>query len=532
MRKKDIERKLMQAFSAATPDRSEEILKECSEKKKGVVDLRTDRTEKKTGTARSSGTRRFGVIAVAALAAVLLLTGAVAGVIGIRHLRAEPKAASEIENIVAETGGTPMPSPLPAETAAPLSTSLPLGRTPTLTPSPLPAETAVPFGLMEAIQAAKQHANVPENTEAEARTAKEDGVRVYNVRFGSDGAAYEYDIRIEDGTIIKGEMELWTLPESAKTRNAVTLEQAKAIALDHAGVQQSSAVFSEQKNGHENGRTCYEIEWRLDGVEYDYEIDTETGVILSWSYELEDLKRGGVETENTSAYIGEETAKKIALKDANAAEENARFTKCRLDEDDGQIFYKIKFILDDVEYEYEIEALTGAVIERDIDFEELKIKDGAGDIGKEKAKAIALSDANVSEADAQSLKCKKDTDDGRTVYEIKFAANGIKYEYEIDAASGTILDKDRETGGEKSSKKTAAPDGSKSSYIGAAKAKSIALGDAGVSASEAERMKCKLETNEGEKVYEVEFEAGGFEYEYEIDAVTGKILSRDKERAD
>ncbi len=532
MKKKDIERKLMQAFSAATPDCSEEILKECSEKKKGVVDLRTVRTEKKTETMRPAGTRRFGFIAVAALAVVLLLTGAVAGVIGIRHFRAEPRAAAEAESMPAETSGTATPSSLSAENATSKSTSLPLGTTPTLTPSPLPLETAVPLGLEEAVLAAKQHANVPEDTAADARAAKEDGVQVYNVRFESDGASYEYDVRIEDGTIIKGEMELWTLPEGEQAQSAVTLEQAKAIALDHAGVQQSSAMFSEQKSGHEKGRTCYEIEWQLDGVEYDYEIDTETGVILSWSFELENLKRGGVETENASAYIGEETAKKIALKDANAEEENVRFTKCRLDEDDGQIFYKIKFILDGVEYEYEIEALTGAVIERDIDFEEVKAESGTGDIGKEKAKAIALGDANVSEADTQSLKCKKDTDDGRTVYEIKFKANGIEYEYEIDAAAGTILDKDQEKSGEKSPKKTAAPDSSKTSYIGAEKAKSIALGDAGISAAEANRLKCKLDTDQGTKVYEVEFEAGGYEYEYDIDALTGKILERDKERAD
>ena len=532
MRKKEIERKLKRAFAAATPDCLEEMLKECSEKKKEIIGIRTTGTEKRAGSLRRAETRRFGYIAVAALAAVLLLTGAVAGMIGKWNLRAESRAAAQVEKAqesrdadVRDVSPTPMPaaalSPAPADTAAPAREA-----------SPVPLSTSLPAGLKEAVQAAKQDANVPEGAEAEARTAVEDGVRVYKVRFEWDGAAYEYDVRIEDGMIIKGEMERKILPDIEQSQNAVSMVQARIIALEHAGVRESDAVFGEQKNGRENGRACYEIEWRLDSVEYEYEIDMETGTILSWNYELEELKHGGVKTENTAAYIGEENAKKIALKDANAAEERVQFTKCRLDEDDGQIYYEIEFILDGVEYEYDIEALTGTVMGRDIDFEELRTENGTGDIGKEKAKAVALSDAKVSETDARNIKCKKATDDGRTVYEIKFTVNGTEYEYEIDAVTGRILDKDQEESEKSPSKKTSAPDGSKTSNIGAAKAKAIALSDAGINASEANRLKCKLETDRDRKIYEVEFEAGGYEYEYDIDAVTGTILERDKERAD
>ena len=65
------------------------------------------------------------------------------------------------------------------------------------------------------------------------------------------------------------------------------------------------------------------------------------------------------------------------------------------------------------------------------------------------------------------------------------------------------------------------------SYIGEEKAKSIALEAAGISANNASRMRCRLERDDGRWEYNVEFVSGTTEYEYEIDAYTGNILSRD-----
>ena len=70
------------------------------------------------------------------------------------------------------------------------------------------------------------------------------------------------------------------------------------------------------------------------------------------------------------------------------------------------------------------------------------------------------------------------------------------------------------------------------SYIGANKAKEIALTHAGVSASKADFIKAKLDKDDGKRVYEVEFYQGTMEYEYTIDAYTGKILEWDMEYDD
>lgn len=62
------------------------------------------------------------------------------------------------------------------------------------------------------------------------------------------------------------------------------------------------------------------------------------------------------------------------------------------------------------------------------------------------------------------------------------------------------------------------------------KAKAIALADAGV--TDASNVYVKLDRERYGNVYDVKFYSGSTEYEYEIDAATGKILSADREKAD
>lgn len=61
----------------------------------------------------------------------------------------------------------------------------------------------------------------------------------------------------------------------------ITLEQAKDIALQKAGVSEQ-VYFKEAKLDFEDGRWKYEIEFMQDNVEYEAEIDAQTGVFYKW----------------------------------------------------------------------------------------------------------------------------------------------------------------------------------------------------------------------------------------------------------
>lgn len=149
----------------------------------------------------------------------------------------------------------------------------------------------------------------------------------------------------------------------------------------------------------------------------------------------------------------------------------------------------------------------------------------SGLISTETAKSKALAHAGLTASQVTFLKAKLDWDDGHQIYEVEFYTKDYQeYDYEIDARTGAILSYDHDA-------ETSVPQQSTSSgsYIGETKAKSIALSAAGVSSSQASGMRCHLERDDGRWEYSVEFRSGTMEYEFEIDAYTGVILSRDAE---
>lgn len=63
----------------------------------------------------------------------------------------------------------------------------------------------------------------------------------------------------------------------------ITLDEAKAIALDKAGIKEADAVFTKAKLERDDGREVYEIEFRYDRVEYEAEVNAVDGKIIEWS---------------------------------------------------------------------------------------------------------------------------------------------------------------------------------------------------------------------------------------------------------
>ena len=68
--------------------------------------------------------------------------------------------------------------------------------------------------------------------------------------------------------------------------------------------------------------------------------------------------------------------------------------------------------------------------------------------------------------------------------------------------------------------------------IGENRAREIALKHAGLSQSAVRKLECELDRDDGAVVYEVSFKNDGFEYQYEIDAYSGRIRDFEKEQDD
>lgn len=142
-------------------------------------------------------------------------------------------------------------------------------------------------------------------------------------------------------------------------------------------------------------------------------------------------------------------------------------------------------------------------------------------IGEAKAKELALNHAGLSSSQVTFYIAKLDWENGRQVYDVEFWSGNKEYDYEIDAITGDIVGFDQDIEG------YVPPTSTTQTDIGSEKAKSIALNHAGVSAANAVFLYVQPDYENGRKVYEVEFYNGNKEYDYEIDAATGDVLSYD-----
>jgi len=139
-----------------------------------------------------------------------------------------------------------------------------------------------------------------------------------------------------------------------------TMEQAKAAALAHAGLMEKEVTFTKEKVEWDDGRQVYEIEfYTADYKEYDYEIDAATGKIVSADYDAESYTPS-VGAGKTA--IDQAKAQEIALaKVPGAAASHVKDLK--LDQDDGKQVYEVKIIYNGMEYQLEIDAANGAILE-------------------------------------------------------------------------------------------------------------------------------------------------------------------------
>lgn len=153
-----------------------------------------------------------------------------------------------------------------------------------------------------------------------------------------------------------------------------------------------------------------------------------------------------------------------------------------------------------------------------------KKADNNGKVSAEVAKQKALENADVKAEDAVFVKAEYDYDDRVPHYDVEFHANGYEYEYEVRASDGAVLDKDVER--EREPFKTTA---AANNYVSAEKAKTAAFNHAKVKAADVKFAKAELDRDDRVVHYDVEFVAGKYEYEYEVNAENGKVLSYNKE---
>ncbi len=143
----------------------------------------------------------------------------------------------------------------------------------------------------------------------------------------------------------------------------VTLEEAKQIALDHAGVAAEDAIFTKAHHDHDDGRVVADIEFYAGDTEYEFDVDITTGEIT----EFETEKHGLIASDGS---ITLDDAKQIALARVGMKEEDVRFKKAHADQENGRNVYEIEFVVNGMEYEFDIDAASGTILDFDADIDD------------------------------------------------------------------------------------------------------------------------------------------------------------------
>ena len=251
-----------------------------------------------------------------------------------------------------------------------------------------------------------------------------------------------------------GESVSINTPQPTNASGSITEQDAKQIALDHAGISESETDRLRVKLDYDDGVQEYEVTFYVGNREYDYDIDAATGTIRSFDSEIEDdyniasspSATRAATSASSGAAITEAEAKQIALDHAGVSESETERMRVKLGRDDGVQEYEVNFYVGNREYDYDINAATGEIRSHDseIDDDYVSSTEAAGAaVSEDEARATVV--ARVSGASASDVRLYLERDDGRLVYEGELIYNGTEYEFQIDATTGDVLDWESES---------------------------------------------------------------------------------------
>ncbi len=172
--------------------------------------------------------------------------------------------------------------------------------------------------------------------------------------------------------------ELKDLAEAGAPAMPIGTDKAMDLAAAAFGkVSAAKMAYSAVDPELDESPAHYEVEIKSQsGEEFEYKLDAYTGAILESKREVED----GAETpavqpsrpEPPAAVqdIGYAKAKSIALNHAGVSENEAYDMDIELDDEDGILVYEVEFKSGNMEYDYEINAATGAILKHESELDD------------------------------------------------------------------------------------------------------------------------------------------------------------------
>ena len=256
----------------------------------------------------------------------------------------------------------------------------------------------------------------------------------YQLVFADAKTQWTYRIDAVLGTVLEKQQK------EIVTTDCISLEEAKEIALKDAGLNESTQkiVFTREELNRNSGKPCYILEFYTAKKQYSYKVDAKNGSIIEAYHFIlladakkialddagvnvkvvfttEELVAGGIKSpyyyfvfESDSArwtykidavlgvimdktcdkiiplapeFIGLEKAKQIALEDAGLDEATQKivFTREELSRNQGKPCYILEFYTDKCAYSYKVDAVSGDILEKNIEWRSLQESEPASE---------------------------------------------------------------------------------------------------------------------------------------------------------
>ena len=170
--------------------------------------------------------------------------------------------------------------------------------------------------------------------------------------------------------------ELKDLAEAGAPAMPIGKDAAAYAAEQYAGTTALDSVTAEVDSELDEFPAHYEVELHTAWGEFEYLVDAYTGKVLSGQKDLLATASVGNEATKPSAPsgavqdIGHAKAKSIALNHAGVSENEAYDMEIELDDEDGTLVYEVEFKSGNMEYDYEIDAASGAILKHEAEIDD------------------------------------------------------------------------------------------------------------------------------------------------------------------
>ena len=173
--------------------------------------------------------------------------------------------------------------------------------------------------------------------------------------------------------------ELKDLAEAGAPAMPIGMDAARSAAEEYAGTTALDSVTAEVDPELDESPAHYEVKLQTAWGEFEYLVDACTGKVFSGEKNLlaavssqnETAKPSGQKAApSDSAGVGYAKAKSIALNHAGVRESQVYDMGIELDDEGGKLVYEVEFKSGKIEYDYEIDAASGAILKHETELDD------------------------------------------------------------------------------------------------------------------------------------------------------------------